>query len=314
MPSVFASSVAPMGLWLGFIAAVVILLLLDLGVFHKRAHKIKVKEALLESGIWISIALSFNAWFAWQYGTNFGVEFLTSYLVEKSLSIDNLFVILLIFDSIRIPHEHRHRVLFYGILGAILMRGILIILGTELVYLSHWVLYLFGIILVVTAVKFIRETDHSVDVTESLALRLLKRVYPISDRVEGMKFFVKEGGRKKGTRLLVALFLIETTDLVFAFDSIPAVLAVTHDAFVAFASNILAILGLRALYFVIADWITRLRYLKPGLATILGFIGIKMLIADFYKIPSWVSLLVIVGVLTTAALTSWYVTRLEKRA
>lgn len=304
-------SVAPSWLWISFSLGILVLLLVDLSLFGRGTHKISRKTALIESGIWIAVALSFNLWFGFTYGGELGLEFLTGYLVEKSLSVDNLFVILLIFSSFRIPDAYQHRVLFYGVLGAIVLRAFFIIIGAQVLHLFHWVLYIFGGILVVTAIKFLRETDEKIDVQESFSLRLLKRLIPTTNSNEN-RFFVVENGVRKATPLFLALVVIEVTDLVFAVDSIPAVFAVTQDAFVAFASNILAILGLRALYFVLADWVGKLRYLKPGLAAVLGFIGIKMLLLDVFKIPSWVSLLVVFSILATAGLSSWYVARVER--
>ena len=306
-------SVAPSWLWIAFSVGIFVLLAIDLSLFGRGDHKISRNKALLESALWIAIALMFNAWFAYEYGSTLGLEFLTGYLVEKSLSVDNLFIILLIFGSFRIPDKYQHRVLFYGIVGAIAMRAFFIILGAQLLNMFHWILYVFGAILVLTAIKFLRETDEKTDVTDSWSIRLIKKIVPTTDKFDGNHFFTVENGIRKATPLFLALVVIEVTDLVFAVDSIPAVFAVTQDAFVAFASNILAILGLRALYFVLADWVTKLRYLKPGLAAILGFIGVKMLIIDFFKIPSWVSLLVIASILTTAALSSWYVAKIEEQ-
>lgn len=306
-------SVAPSWLWVSFTIGILVLLAIDLSLFGRGNHKVQTKAALLESGLWIAVALGFNTWFAMAYGTELGLEFLTGYLVEKSLSVDNLFVILLIFSSFKIPDAYQHRVLFYGVLGAIILRAIFILLGAHLLNSFHWVLYIFGLILVITAIKFLRETDDKIDAKDSWSIRLLKRIIPTTENFNGSNFFVVEGGVRKATPIFLALVVIEVTDLVFAVDSIPAVFAVTKDAFVAFASNILAILGLRALYFVLADWVTKLRYLKPGLAAILGFIGIKMLLVDFIKIPSWISLLVIFMVLTTAGLSSWYVAKVEER-
>ena len=306
-------SIAPPWLWIAFTIGILVLLAIDLSLFGRGNHKVQTKAALLESGIWIAVALGFNAWFAMSFGTELGLEFLTGYLVEKSLSVDNLFVILLIFSSFKIPDAYQHRVLFYGVLGAIVLRAIFILLGAHLLNSFHWVLYIFGFILVITAIKFLRDTDEKIDAKDSWSIRLLKRIIPTTDKFNGSHFFVKEGGVRKATPIFLALVVIEVTDLVFAVDSIPAVFAVTKDAFVAFASNILAILGLRALYFVLADWVTKLRYLKPGLAAILGFIGVKMLLVDFIKIPSWISLLVIFMVLTTAGLSSWYVAKVEDR-
>lgn len=305
-------SIAPTWLWISFCVGIFILLLIDLSLFGKGDHKISRKKALIESGIWISIALLFNLWFGYEYGQALGIEFLTGYLVEKSLSVDNLFIILLIFGAFRIPDQYQHRVLFYGVLGALVMRAFFIILGAQLLHVFHWILYIFGAVLVLTAIKFLRESDTHTDVKESWSIRWIKKLIPTTNQFNGSHFFRIENGVRKATPLFLALVVIEVTDLIFAVDSIPAVFAVTQDAFVAFASNILAILGLRALYFVLADWVVKLRYLKPGLAAILGFIGIKMLIIDFFKIPSWVSLLVIFSILTTAALSSWYVSRIPQ--
>lgn len=302
----------PTWLWVAFCTGIVILLAIDLCLFGKSGHAVSKKAALLESGIWIGVALCFNVWFSLNYGRELGLEFLTGYLVEKSLSVDNLFVILLIFSSFKIPEKYQHRVLFYGVLGAIILRAFFIIVGAQLLQMFHWILYLFGSVLVITAVKFLRETDDEIDVQENWSLRFIRRFIPTTPSFDKDHFFAVEGGARKATPLFLALIVIEVTDLIFAVDSIPAVFAVTQDAFVAFASNILAILGLRALYFVLADWVGKLKYLKPGLAAILGFIGIKMLLMDIFKIPSWVSLLVIFSILLTAALSSWYVA--ENRA
>lgn len=306
-------SVAPTWLWISFSIGILILLAIDLSLFGRGDHVISRKKALTESALWVTVALLFNLWFGFEFGQDLGVEFLTGYLVEKSLSVDNLFIILLIFSSFRIPAQFQHRVLFYGVLGAIVLRAFFIIVGAQLLHYFHWILYVFGAILVITAIKFLRDSDDKVDATDSWSVRLLKKFVPSTSSFDGHKFFTLENGVKKATPLFLALVVIEVTDLVFAVDSIPAVFAVTQDAFVAFGSNILAILGLRALYFVLADWVTKMRYLKPGLAAVLGFIGVKMLIMDFYKIPSAVSLLVITMILTTAALSSWYVARIEEK-
>lgn len=306
-------TVAPMWLWIAFNVGVVTLLLIDLSLFGRGNHKVSRKVALIESGIWIGIGLLFTAWFAYTYGPQLGTEFLTGYLIEKSLSVDNLFVILLIFSSFRVPAQYQHRVLFFGVLGAIVLRAFFIILGAQMLHMFHWIIYIFGAILLVTAIKFLRESDEEEEVSENWATRMIRRFIPVTETIESNHFFVIENGVRKITPLFLALIVIEMTDLIFAVDSIPAVFAVTQDAFVAFASNILAILGLRALFFVLADWVGELKYLKPGLAAILGFIGTKMLIMDFVKIPSWVSLLVVFSILFTAALGSWYVARQEKR-
>jgi tellurite resistance protein TerC len=306
-------SIAPSWLWVGFSLGVLILLAIDLSLFGRGDQKISTKKALVESALWMTIALIFNLWFASQYGKDLGLQFLTGYLVEKSLSVDNLFIILLIFSSFKIPSQYQHRVLFFGVLGAILMRAVFILVGAQLIHQFHWILYVFGLILLVTAVNFLRKSDEKIDATESGSVRLLKKMIPTTELNEGHHFFIRDNGLLKATPLFLALVVIEVTDLIFAVDSIPAIFAVTQDAFVAFASNILAILGLRALYFVLADWVGNLRYLKPGLAGVLGFIGLKMLLMDIYQIPSWISLLVIFSILTTAALGSWYVNRIEER-
>ena len=298
-------------LWPAFVGGVLFLLILDLGILQRRTHVIKPREALLMSGVWIAIALSFNAWFAWRYGAELGTQFLTGYLIEESLSVDNLFVMLLIFSALKIPQQYQHRVLFWGILGAIFTRGAMILGGVQLVRSFDWILYIFGGILVFTAAKFFWESDDDEEITDHWAVRTVRRIIPVTQDIQGQHFFVRQDRRLMATPLFVTLVVIEIMDVVFAVDSIPAVFSVTTHPFVAFASNILAVLGLRSMYFVIADWVGKLRYLKPGLSAILGFVGVKMLIADFYHIPTWVSLLVLAGILTTAGLTSWYVARVN---
>lgn len=306
-------SVAPAWLWIAFTLGILILLLVDLSFFGRRGHRVSSRVALAQSCMWIAIALCFNLWFAFAFGKDLGFAFLTGYLLEKSLSVDNLFVILLVFSSFKISAPHQHRVLFFGVLGAIVFRALFIVLGAHIVNEFHWVLYGFGLFLVITAVKFLRNSDEKVDVRESRSLRLLKKVIPTTSKLDHDHFFIREKGIRKATPLLLALVVVEGTDLIFAVDSIPAVFAVTQDAFVAFASNILAILGLRSLYFVLASWVGQLRYLKPGLAAVLGFVGFKMLLMDFVSIPNWVSLLVIFSILLTASLGSWYSVRLDEK-
>ena len=311
-----ALSVVPSWLWVAFSAGILVLLAIDVSLFGKAQHKDPShtkRNALIESGLWIAVALGFNFWFGMEFGTKAGVEFLTGYLVEKSLSVDNLFIILLIFNSFRIPKENQHKVLFLGILGALVLRAVFILVGAQLLHAFHWILYVFGAILVFTAIRFLRESDDEIEPEDNWSIKIMKKFVPVTHQLHGSNFFIRENGRRVATPLFMALVAIEAIDLVFAVDSIPAVFAVAEDAFIAFGSNILAILGLRALYFVLADWVQSLRYLKPGLAAVLLFIGVKMLIVEFVKIPSWVSLLVIFGILTTAALSSWYVNRLEER-
>lgn len=306
-------SIAPDWLWIAFLGGIITLILLDVLILHRKAHEESLREAIGTTVVWISIALAFNGWFAYAFGVGAGTEFFTGYLIEKSLSMDNVFVILLLFQSLVIPAKHQRRVLFWGVMGAILFRGFFILLGAELIHRFHWILYVFGVILIYSAYRFLREDDEQVEETEHTVIKLLRKVMPVTRKLRDQHFFVHEEGKWKATPLLAALLLVETSDIIFAVDSIPAVFAVTQDSFIAFASNILAILGLRSLFFVIAHWVKNMRYLKPGLAVILGYVGIKMLVADWIAIPSWISLLVIVGVLTTAALTSWQVTKREQR-
>ena len=251
----------------------------------------------------------FNAGFFYEFGAKLGIEFFTGYLVEKSLSVDNLFIILLIFKSLKVPDSSQHKVLFWGVFGAVIFRAIFILIGAQLLHSFEWILYIFGAILLITGIKFLFEGDDKEEVKDSFVIKSLKKVLPTTSKFEGSKLFIKIKGKYLATPLLMALVAIELTDIIFAVDSIPAVFSITKDAFIAFSSNILAVLGLRALYFVLADMVGKLRFLKPGLAAILGFIGLKMLLVDFFHVPSWVSLLVIIMILLTASLSSWYVNK-----
>jgi tellurite resistance protein TerC len=269
---------------------------------------------LLESALWVLVSLAFNLWFGHRFGHEAGIEFITAYLVEKSLNIDNLFIILLTFNAFRIPRELQHRVLFIGVLSAVVLRGILIVAGAELLHRFSWLLYLFGMLLLFAAFKLLRHSDSRGDVQSHWAVRHTRKLIPIYDSADAKgRFFVRVNGTLHATILFLALVVIEATDIVFAIDSIPAVFAVTHDAFIAFASNILAVLGMRALYFALADLITKVRYLKPGLAVILGFVGFKMLAVDLIKIPGLASFSIILFILITTILSSWYADKVEKR-
>lgn len=304
-------------LWPAFIGGVVFMILLDLFVLHRKNEIMPHKTALMWSVFWVGISLAFTTWFSFEYGTQLGTEFLTGYVVEQSLSIDNLFVILLIFKSFRIPQKFQHRVLFWGILGAIIFRGVLIIVGVDLIHKFDWLMYIFGGILIFTGLKFLFEKEADLEKEdaeeEKGIIRWVKKFIPVTKELHGEHFFINENAVRKATPLFLALVVIELSDIIFAVDSIPAVLAITKDAFVAFGSNILAVMGLRALYFVIAEWVGKLKYLKPGLAVILCFIGTKMIIAKWYHVPSAVSLVVIIGVLAIAGFASWFVTRNEHR-
>ncbi|MGE4132767.1 MAG: TerC/Alx family metal homeostasis membrane protein [Bdellovibrionales bacterium] len=304
---------APVWLWWTFTLSVIILLVIDLGLFHFVRHKKGSRFAIYETLAWISVALLFGGYIHWSYGSRLATEYLTGYVVEKTLSLDNIFVILLIFQAFRVDAKHQHRILFYGVLGAVIMRGVLILVGAQLLQQFHWLMYVFGGILLITAVKLLRGTDETKSVLDSPMVARLKRWLPTTDDSSSGHFFTRQNGVLLATPLFLALIVVEITDLIFAVDSIPAVLAVTDDAFIAFASNILAVLGLRALYFVLAEQVAELRYLKPGLAAVLGFVGLKMLVSDFYKVPGWASLLVIAFILMTAGLSSWYVARSENQ-
>lgn len=296
-------------LWIIFTVGVFLFLLLDVILLHKKSHKPSMKEALFESALWIGLGLLFNVWIYYYYGNQLAVEYLTGYLVEKSLSVDNLFVILLVFNSLKIPEKYQHRVLFWGVFGAIVMRAALIMVGVKLIQEFHWILYVFGGILVVSGVKLLFDKGEDVEVSKHWAVRILKKIMPVTNHFHGDRFVAKEAGIRMATPMLAALVLVEATDLIFAVDSIPAVFAVTRDPFIAYSSNIMAVMGLRALFFVLATGVSKFRYLKPGLAVVLWYIGVKMLLIDIFHIPSHYSLLVIIGVLTTAGLSSWYVDR-----
>ena len=297
--------------WLLFLAFVAGMLALDLGVFHRHAHAVSRKEAAIWSTVWIGLAILFNVGVYLVMGTEAGLEWTTGYLIEKSLSVDNVFVFLLIFSTFAVPAQYQHRVLFWGILGALVMRAVLILVGAALLSTFHVIIYLFGAFLIVTGLRFLRHTETAPSLEENRLVRLAKRFFPTTEGYEGQKFFTRRNGVVFMTPLFLVLLLVESTDLVFAVDSIPAIFAVTDDPFIVFTSNIFAILGLRALYFVLSGYLADLRYLKPALAAVLVFVGAKMLLIDIYKIPSLVSLAVIVAILGVAMTASLIVQRRE---
>ncbi len=296
----FLPPIPPLILWSGFVAMIVAMLLADLIIFHKRRHIITVKEALAWTGVWISLALLFNLFVWLEFGHEAALQFLTGYLIEKSLSVDNLFVILLIFASLKIEERFQHEVLFWGIIGALFMRGSLIIVGTALVERFHWVLYVFGVFLLYAAYKLLVKRDDNFDPRQSWIVRMTSKVVPVWKDHQNGAFVQRKNGRFAITILFVALLVIEFTDLVFAFDSIPAIFAVTTNPFIIFTSNIFAILGLRSLYFVIARINDLFEYLNIGLAIVLAFIGCKMLFERWIHIPILLSLAIIVSVLAAA--------------
>jgi len=290
--------------WVGFNLFVLAMLALDLGVFHRRAHVVTMREAATWSAVWVGIALSFNAGLYLLAGPRPALEFLTGYLIEKSLSVDNIFVFVLLFTYFAVPAQYQHRVLFWGILGALAMRGVFIAAGAYLLDQFHWVIYLFGAILIVTGYKMARRGGAAVDPERNPVTRWVRRVLPLTPRYHGQRFWVREGGRWVATPLFLVLLLVEFTDLVFAIDSIPAIFAVTREPFLVYTSNVFAILGLRSLYFLLAGIVHRFVYLKYALAAILVFVGFKMTLVDLVKVPVAVSLGVIALTLAIAILAS----------
>jgi tellurite resistance protein TerC len=287
----------PAYLWVGFSVAVVAAIALDLGVLHRKAHRIGLKEALVESAGWIGLALVFNVWVYISMGHSAGLEFLTSYVVEKSLSIDNIFIFLLIFQGLAVPSQSQHKVLYCGVAGALVMRAIFVFGGVALLNRFHFVLFVFGAIMILTAVRMLWPGGHKIRPERNWLVRLVRSVVPVTPEYEGKHFLLRRADKWSATPLLLALVAVEATDILFAVDSVPAVLAITRDTFIAYSSNVFAILGLRALYFALADLLPRFRFLRPGLAAILLFTGAKMLASERLKIPTNVSLGVIVGIM-----------------
>ncbi len=290
--------------WIGFLAFVLLMLALDLGVFHRKSHEVKIKEALIWSAVWISMAMVFNYGIYVYMGEIKAMEFLTGYIIEKSLSIDNLFVFIMIFSYFNVDKKYQHKVLFWGILGALIMRSIFIFAGVALINKFHWIIYIFGAFLIFTGVKMLIQKNEKVDPNKNPLVKLFKRFYPVTDTMHGDRFFVKINAKKFATPLFVVLLLVEFTDLIFAVDSIPAIMAITSDPFIIFTSNVFAILGLRALYFALAGITQYFHYIKYGLSAILVFVGLKMVLVDFYKIPILVSLFTILGILVISVIAS----------
>jgi tellurite resistance protein TerC len=300
-------------LWVGFNAFILAMLALDLGVFHRKSHEISVKEASIWSGVWIALALTFNAGIYFFRGAEPGIQFLTGYLIEKSLSVDNIFVMALIFSFFAVPKVQQHRVLFWGILGALVMRAIFIVAGAALLARFHWIIYIFGAFLVFTGIKMALHREEEIHPEHNPVLKLVRRLVPVTNDYHGGHFFVRDAGKLMATPLFMVLVLVETTDLIFAVDSIPAIFAVTRDPFLVYTSNIFAILGLRSLYFVLAGVMDKFVYLKLGLSAILVFVGAKMLLTEIYKIPAFVSLLVVLSMLTVTIAASVRKSRKDER-
>jgi tellurite resistance protein TerC len=291
-------------MWVAFNVFVLMMLAVDLGVVHRRAHTVRLKEALVWSGIWIALALLFALGVYFWYGPQPALEFLAGYLIEKSLSVDNIFVFVLIFAYFKVPALYQHKVLFWGILGALVMRAIFIFAGIALLQRLHWIIYVFGALLIVTGIKMAMEKDKEIHPDKNPVLRLFRRLVPVTEDYHADHFFVRRFGHYAATPLFVVLLVVETTDIIFAVDSIPAILAITVDPFLVYTSNVFAILGLRALYFALAGVMQLFHYLHYGLSAILVFVGAKMLLADVYKLPVGVALGVIAGILLIAVIAS----------
>jgi tellurite resistance protein TerC len=301
-------------LWAGFNLFILAMLALDLGVFHRKSHEVSIREATVWSAVWITLALIFNAGLWFFRGSEPAIQFFTGYLIEKSLSVDNIFVIALIFSYFAVPSIYQHRVLFWGILGALVMRAVFILAGAALLAEFHWVIYIFGAFLILTGIKMALHRNAEMDPGKNPVLRLVRRLVPVTHEYRENHFFVREKGVLMATPLFLVLVLVETTDLIFAVDSIPAIFAITEDPFIVYTSNVFAILGLRSLYFVLAGVIQQFVYLKLGLSAVLVFVGIKMTLVDLYKIPSPVSLGVIATILAVSVIASLRRSRREEAA
>ena len=293
-------------IWIGFNLFVLALLAIDLGVFHRKAHSVSIKEATAWSIVWVSLAMIFNLGIYFTWGEEKALEFFTGYVIEKSLSVDNLFVFLMIFQYFSTPAEYQHRVLFWGILGALVLRAIFIAAGSALLTQFHWMIYVFGAFLVFTGIKMFLQGDEKLEPNRNPVVRLFERWVPMTREYHGQRFMIRSNGQTRATLLLLVLIVIETTDVIFAVDSIPAIFAVTQDSFIVYTSNVFAILGLRSLYFMLAGVMQMFVYLKFGLSLVLCFVGAKMLLSDIYKIPIGASLAVIGTVLLLSIVASWW--------
>jgi tellurite resistance protein TerC len=291
-------------MWVAFAAVMTVMFVLDLGVFSRRSHEIKFREALTWTLVWVSLAMLFNAGIYFFMGPVKALEFLTGYVIEESLSVDNLFVFIMIFSYFHVAKHHQPKILKWGILGALVMRGLFILLGIELIERFHWMIYIFGGLLIITGIKMAFGGDEHIEPEKNLLVRLVRKFVPVTKRVPGDRFFVRKCGKLAATPLFLTLLVVESSDVIFAVDSIPAVLAVTHDPFIVYTSNVFAIMGLRSLYYLLAHVMDMFAYLKLGVSFILCFVGAKMLLADVVETPIYFSLGVIVGSLTIAILIS----------
>ncbi len=292
------------GFWIVFNAAILVLLFIDLAVMNRGQQVIPFKKALLMSAFWIVLAMGFAVFIHQWMGPTKALEFVTGYLLEEALSVDNLFVFILLFAYFKVPQEQEKTVLFWGILGALIMRGMFILGGVALVQRFHWILYIFGLFLIYTGIQLMLGRDEENDPSRNIVLRFCRRFLPLTDSYEGGNFITRRGGKLFFTPLFVVLLVVETTDILFAVDSIPAILAITRDSFIVYTSNVFAILGLRSLYFALAGMMKLFHYLNYGLSVVLIFIGAKMLLPERYHVPTWVALAVIAGVLAIAVVAS----------
>jgi tellurite resistance protein TerC len=289
----------PIWAWAAVLGVILLMLAVDL-VAHRRAHVVGVREAFAWSGVWVALGLAFGAVVWWAWGGEFAGQYFAGYVIEKSLAVDNVFVFAIIFGYFAVPREYQHRILFYGVLGALVFRAVFIAAGSVLIASFAWILYVFGAFLVVTGVRMALHREQTADYDRNVVLRAYRRIVPSTDRFHGKRFLVRQGGRWVATPLLTVLVLIEISDVVFAVDSIPAIFAVTQEPFLVFTSNAFAVLGLRAMYFLLADLMHRFVYLKLGLALVLVWVGVKMLLLEVYKIPTALSLAVVGLILGTA--------------
>ncbi len=294
----------PVIFWVLFNAFVLVMLALDLGVFHRKSHEVSVKEALIWTFVWIFLALVFNAILYFWRGQQQALEFFTGYLVEKALSVDNIFVFIMIFTYFQIPAQYQHKVLFWGILGALIMRVIFIFAGVALLEKFHFTIYIFGALLIFTGIKMFNRSNAQIHPEKNPVIKFFRKLMPVTPALHGDRFFTKIDGKRYATPLFLVLLLVETTDLIFAVDSIPAILAITQDQFIVYTSNVFAILGLRSLYFALSGIVHRFWLLSYGLAVVLVFVGVKMMLIDFYKIPIEWSLLFIATVITASVILS----------
>jgi tellurite resistance protein TerC len=290
--------------WTSFILVVLFLLSIDLGVFNRHAHEVRVKEALFYCLVWIAVSLSFGVYIYRDFGKQYGLEFFAGYLIEYALSVDNIFVFILIFSYFAVPNRFHHRVLFWGILSALIMRATFIVAGAALINTFHWIIYIFGAFLVFTGIKILRQRDAKVNPENNPVVRLFQKLIPMTSGYDSGKFFMRHEGKFMATPLALVLVTVEATDLIFATDSIPAIFGVTRDPFIVYTSNICAILGLRSMYFLLSAVVNRFTYLSMGLGIVLGFIGFKMLLSGFYVIPIGLSLAIVAAILAGSIILS----------